>query len=356
MVIARRWTLALIVALFPLVCIAQEETLEDEPVMTFQARQDCDEKSRCEQVVLGDGMITPNTLQDFKEFMEANESVSKVYLHSPGGSLVASMQLGLMIRYLGMDTAMKSKMRCMSACAYTFMGGVERSMDDGAIIGVHRFYAEGGGATEEDGQVVVSEMGKFVAAMGVSPDILSMASRAGRNQYVAIDVNRAIDLNLDNHTPATASWQVSPSDDGLATMSAAGQSFGSDRTMAVSFGRLGKNVLVHVVIKEPGFNSQFRREQEQVAPRLLLCRHSQEGKLDPKRCVEGLVKNSWSAGGSDRYSVFFTLPAKEFKRLTEGASNDGVAVAVFGGGDKKLRAAFLNTKAAGLKSGFNSLD
>jgi hypothetical protein len=331
MALSRRWVLMFLLGMAPLTLQAQETA--DETTMTFQVKQSCNAKGVCEDVVLGDGMIVETSMNDFRDFMEANSSLSTVYLHSPGGHLLTGMRLGLMIRLMGMDTAMTSKMSCMSACAYTFMGGVERSMEAGAIIGVHRFYVEDGSATEEDGQMMLSEMNRFVVSMGVSTEVLSLAARAGRHQYVAIDADRAIGLNLDNHTFAVSSWQVSPSDDGLSTMSARGQSFGSDRMVVVNVGRSGKRALVNVSIHDPAFNSKYRWEEEQKKPRLLFCRHTSDGKMDEKRCVEGQPTGSWRHDRENRYSLSFSLPVKDFKRLTDGATEDGLAVAVFGGND-----------------------
>lgn len=345
------WLLCLMA---PLGAFAQEVSALDGPAMSFDAREVCSDKGKCEIVALGAGTIKTETLDDFKVFLLKHPEVSKVYLHSMGGHLVSGMQLGLMFRLMGLDTAMTPKMRCMSACAYAFMGGVSREMQPGALIGVHRFYSESGKATEEDGQVMLSQLGEYVSAMGVSTEILTLATRAGRNEFVGIQATKAVELNLDNHAYRAASWHLSL-EDGAATMSATGQAYGSDRAVVVSMGRVGKSVLLALVLKEPAFHSKLRLAREMTSNFLLVCRHSKAGEVDPKSCIKGVLVQNWKESEEGVYLALFSIDTKSFRKLLEGSSEDGVVFTVLGG-ENTDRVLMFNTKASGLKNGFKSLD
>lgn len=70
-----------------------------------------------------------------------------VYLNSPGGSLLAAMAIGRLLRDHGFDTAVGTRTAdplrpaggvCYSACPFAFAGGVRRGLETGSLLGVHR--------------------------------------------------------------------------------------------------------------------------------------------------------------------------------------------------------------------------
>jgi hypothetical protein len=78
---------------------------------------------------------------------------SRLYLHSPGGSLSGGIALGRVIRenqlqtFIGQrDSSLKyvggKSGYCYSACAIAFLGGEFRFWSDGSVYGVHRFFLE----------------------------------------------------------------------------------------------------------------------------------------------------------------------------------------------------------------------
>lgn len=122
------------------------------------------------------GVIKEDTPEKFKEFISNNKPAGiKIVLHSPGGDLVAGIQLGREIRKLELDTFVGNSIdnsenripsgnmiyndfapgKCLSACAYAFLGGVDRNLlnDDeyhnwggfysgmfNSELGFHQFY------------------------------------------------------------------------------------------------------------------------------------------------------------------------------------------------------------------------
>src|SRR5450830_56065 len=104
------------------------------------------------------GEIKPETPKDFEDFLASQKFASGIVrLNSPGGSLIGGIALGEMIRARGDLTEVGSSApildatepglfdrapgTCASACAYSFLGGAERTFDENAKLGFHRFYA-----------------------------------------------------------------------------------------------------------------------------------------------------------------------------------------------------------------------
>ena len=60
-----------------------------------------------------------------------------VVFDSPGGDLVAGIEIGKAIRLKGLKTLVAGGDMCASACALAWLGGIDRFMADGARIGFH---------------------------------------------------------------------------------------------------------------------------------------------------------------------------------------------------------------------------
>ena len=76
---------------------------------------------------------------------------SRLYLHSPGGSLGGGLALGRVIRENKLETLIgqvdpalpyvdSKPGYCYSACATAFLGGEYRYWTNGSVYGVHRFF------------------------------------------------------------------------------------------------------------------------------------------------------------------------------------------------------------------------
>jgi ATP-dependent protease ClpP protease subunit len=80
------------------------------------------------------GQINSNDFEVFK--VKAGQmGKGAVILDSPGGSLLAALQIGEMIRLRGWSTYVVGE--CSSACAMIWLGGVQRYMTPTAKIGFH---------------------------------------------------------------------------------------------------------------------------------------------------------------------------------------------------------------------------
>lgn len=70
-------------------------------------------------------------------YLGANPGLAEVRFHSPGGKLYEGFGIGLLLRERGLATRVPHGARCVSACVWAFLGGVIRTVDADAAVGVH---------------------------------------------------------------------------------------------------------------------------------------------------------------------------------------------------------------------------
>ena len=163
--------------------------------------------TNCPEVVRAVGEITSATPTDFYNFLTAHVRDPRlhaiVFLHSPGGSVAASMRLGRMFRKAGV-AAIVARLarisddpnapavatpggRCYSACVYALMGAKKRVVPPPSMIGIHRMSFE---EHERDisslSEVThetfgtpefVAQLANYAQSMGVSKDVIYTAEK-----------------------------------------------------------------------------------------------------------------------------------------------------------------------------------
>lgn len=158
-------------------------------------------KSRCPSVMVATGVITSGTTQRLIAFVQqaAGQRASNVLIiDSPGGHLIESLRLGLVLRKLrtsvfvgrvvslnGQSVAVNGS--CMSACVYTLMGGSKRFVTADSRVGVHREFLPN--STGSDPLSVLRSAQRFPRVtellraysqrMGVSPALIDLAEQYG---------------------------------------------------------------------------------------------------------------------------------------------------------------------------------
>ena len=205
--------------------------------------------------VRADGVITSDTPKLFIEFLEKSElpkeSGIDIHLNSPGGNLEAGVMLGLIFRELGVSTIVsksliKEKYKgfeihqidnsfdgkdaiCASACSFAFAGGVERYADPNVDpvfvgfqkigrIGVHQFYDSiamqnpdreiFSGKDRIEDQRYISLLLSFLKEMGVSADMLQLASNTSPSEIHWMTVDELNSSGMDNASFAIASIEA----------------------------------------------------------------------------------------------------------------------------------------------------
>jgi hypothetical protein len=119
--------------------------------------------------VFASGAIDEHSGPAFAAFLKTSKvgPGGLVILDSPGGDLLQSLVLGNEIRAAGLATTVQGYDRrtgrlqagaCASACAYAFLGGVERTVSEGSRIGVHQIYSTDGtwNLSAQDGMELMS--------------------------------------------------------------------------------------------------------------------------------------------------------------------------------------------------------
>ena len=156
---------------------------------------------KCPAIIAANGEITNRTPGEFLEFLQRNSKYSGLHsivlLNSPGGKVVASMELGKLLRRLGaaaivarVDDAAPGAMlagRCFSACVYTLIGGKKRVVPPQSEVGIHRMFAYeyatdpsslfGGRRARYDDGGMAAILSRYSGMMGVNPQLIHTAER-----------------------------------------------------------------------------------------------------------------------------------------------------------------------------------
>jgi len=150
----------------------------------------------CPQAIAAEGVIEPETPEAFLEFARQAAASpglrSVVFLDSPGGNVVASMELGTIFRKLrvaaivaqfapgrGPGGSPAVTGQCISACVYAMMGGVRRVAPPGSRVGLHRMsIVERGIFTTSRSLAdppLVAALAKYAQQMGVDRRLVTAA-------------------------------------------------------------------------------------------------------------------------------------------------------------------------------------
>lgn len=137
--------------------------------------------------VLVSGVFEPS--DNLTPFIQAVQRLggkgSTVVFNSPGGNPSKAIELGRLIRSLGLSTLQPRSLECVSACALAFMGGVSRYAETGSI-GVHKSsFSDVSGISVDDAvsyiQHQTAETIAYLTEMGVDPGLLQLSLRYERD-------------------------------------------------------------------------------------------------------------------------------------------------------------------------------
>jgi hypothetical protein len=174
-----------------LAAISGSPALADQGTMTFRAvnfdSTGC--AADCPQVIIADGVIDAGTPQAFVEFARQAAQTEQfrgvIFLNSPGGNVVASMELGRAFRraraavmvagFATMGTLSGPVAgECLSACVYALMGAARRVAPPGSRIALHRMFSGDldGAQNGIADRGMVTEVARYAAQMGVDPALV----------------------------------------------------------------------------------------------------------------------------------------------------------------------------------------
>jgi hypothetical protein len=140
--------------------------------------------------------------------VEQQISQASVYFNSPGGSLVAAMMIGRLLREQGFsahvgrrgaDPRKPGSGVCYSACPFAYAGGTRRFLDDDSVFGIHRA-ANRVPVPDERAfeQRVAAEATTYLRTMGVSGDLFRMMQTTRHASIRLLSRDEAVRLGLVN--------------------------------------------------------------------------------------------------------------------------------------------------------------
>lgn len=234
-----RW-LALLAALAVSPAFASETMAQQDfagAALRFDVFRLCNGSSpRCGDRILVSGELPDDAARQFLDYLDAAPRYSPVVcFDSIGGSVRGGISLGRVIRARALDTCVLRTYStetlnhdsngnltneetvladgaiCASACVFAFMGGVNREVAPGAMLGVHQF---AGTYSEVLAQITEAQIGSFVDEMGVSRALLDTASRTPPWDLYWLQPADLLAMGLDTTRGSTSPWTLEASNAG----------------------------------------------------------------------------------------------------------------------------------------------
>ena len=150
-----------------------------------------------------------------------------VYMNSPGGNLLAGIEIGRQLRiakarsYIGSGYLEKTDTKnnlfsfkvqsgnCYSACALAFLGGEYRWHSLKSKYGVHRFKTLFTGPHDlAIAQVYSAAIGAYIREMGISGELFDYMSSAGHEEILILTEELQLRLKVTNNGRKEASWSI----------------------------------------------------------------------------------------------------------------------------------------------------
>ena len=184
------------------------------------------------------GEITRETPHDFMNFVRHAEAQgigtehSLIALNSPGGDVVAGIQLGEAVRAQRLSTVVASSLEegigdglktfelrpgvCQSACFFAFIGGVRRLFElkvdgvqvSGSSLGVHRFATRESTSSVEAAQQLSATLADYASRMGIDPGILALAASVPEEQMHNLTRSEALKYLVVNMGLQPPTWKL----------------------------------------------------------------------------------------------------------------------------------------------------
>jgi len=174
------------------------------PAMTFSVESNCLPflKPTCPKYIFAQGIIDKDSLNAFLDASKDLPTETYVAFSSPGGNLVLGLKLGLAIREKQFNTIIVGSdfgpANCMSACAYSFLGGVTRHIPSSAKIGLHQFRGHEGEISAADSQQILAVISKYLDEMGVDRHFEDLALQTKSDKILVLTIAQAKALRVEN--------------------------------------------------------------------------------------------------------------------------------------------------------------
>jgi hypothetical protein len=158
-------------------------------------------------LVTVEGAFILEDIQDFRQKV-MSQPKALVAFESNGGSVIAGIEIGKIIRLRNFATLVPDNVQCASACALAWLGGSVRFMGPQARIGFHAAYVVEGGKASETGSGNAL-VGAYLANMGLPDSAIIYATQAAPTAMTWLNLTEAqqkgIEVALFTEQPNNAS-------------------------------------------------------------------------------------------------------------------------------------------------------
>jgi hypothetical protein len=155
----------------------------------------------------------PIVVEDAERFFQKVSPLPQatIVLNSDGGSAIAGIAIGEIVREKQFHTLVPSNARCASACALAWLGGTQRFMASGARIGFHAAYNSETGQETGMGNALI---GAYLNKIGLPSRAVIYITKAPPQSMTWLDANEAARQGIqvttlaNNAPPATGKQSV----------------------------------------------------------------------------------------------------------------------------------------------------
>ncbi|TZG29598.1 hypothetical protein [Sphingomonas montanisoli] len=137
------------------------------------------------RILMAEGAVKTNDAATFADALARAGAIDEIWLSSPGGNMYEGMKIGRLLHRSGIAVRVPAGRACISSCSLALLGGVLRSVDQGAYYGIHMFTAYGdlkGGVSvsgaqlkgiEQDSAQAAADLARYLIEMSASLDFLT---------------------------------------------------------------------------------------------------------------------------------------------------------------------------------------
>jgi hypothetical protein len=219
------------------------------------------------EVILAQGQIERQSSDLLAQFVGDLPRGTTVVLQSLGGDLMGGLRLGQFIRARGFNTYLPAKLegseaalkdakwqgKCISSCAYSFLGGLERKVQSGGQYGVHQFRSQDNGLDPVQTQKISAILGKYMDAMGVNRLLLDQAllTDPGKVMLVPEHLRQAwkVDTTLEPVVTFLPRWRLEASSGGQRLAYVSRRQTGSNAIVTLAFASMGGQMRALLIVK-----------------------------------------------------------------------------------------------------------
>lgn len=146
-------------------------------------------------LIMLDGDLELSDIESFRNKV-ATISRATVAFRSDGGSLLAGIRIGMLIRVKNFITIVPDGAQCASACAVAWLGGARRFMGAGSKVGFHAAYIQKGNATTESGPGN-AVLGAYLDQLGLPEDAIVYITQAAPSSMKWLSMDEAGQHGID---------------------------------------------------------------------------------------------------------------------------------------------------------------